>query len=426
MNFKIIKRIIVKINLTFFLLVILSSCSSTNRQESYTPIEEKIVLDNFGFIADSFDVEKGTVEKNETLADIMMAADIDYSLITEIFDKSKPIFDFRKIQPKKKYYIYKNRDSLNSLHAFIYEINKIKFVKVDLMDSISTTIVDRDIEIKERTVSGTINSSLYETLANQNASIVLAGELAEIFAWQIDFYTIQKGDQFFAVYEELIVDDTPVGIGDVLTAKFIHKGNPFNAYLFLQDGRKEYFDEEGKSLQKKFLKAPLKYRRISSGYSGRRLHPILRVYKPHRGIDYAAAVGTPVQAVGDGIVLSVGNKGAAGKMVKIRHNSVYTSAYLHLSGYGKSIRSGVKVKQGQVIGYVGSTGRSTGPHLDFRFWKNGSLVNYLTQKFPSSKAVADSNMNSFFILKDSLQIKLNNIESVAIEVTQARAPKNNP
>jgi murein DD-endopeptidase MepM/ murein hydrolase activator NlpD len=133
-----------------------------------------------------------------------------------------------------------------------------------------------------------------------------------------------------------------------------------------------------------------------------------------------------VQAVGDGIVLSVGNKGAAGKMVKIRHNSVYTSAYLHLSGYGKSIRSGVKVKQGQVIGYVGSTGRSTGPHLDFRFWKNGSLVNYLTQKFPSSKAVADSNMNSFFILKDSLQIKLNNIESVAIEVTQARAPKNNP
>jgi murein DD-endopeptidase MepM/ murein hydrolase activator NlpD len=413
-NFNKLKSLLLKLTLHLFLLIIFSNCSSTNRQESFTPIEEKIVLDNFGFIADSFDVEKGTVEKNETLADIMMASNIDYLLITEIFDKSKPIFDFRRIQPKKNYYLYKNRDSLNSLHAFIYEINKIKFVKVDLTDSISTTIVERDIEIRERTISGTINSSLYETLSDQNASIVLAGELAEIFAWQIDFYTIQKGDQFFAVYEQLLVDNIHVGIGDILTAKFIHKGNPFNAYLFVQDEKKEYFDQEGKSLQKKFLKAPLKYRRISSGYSGRRLHPILRVYKPHRGIDYAAAVGTPVQAVGDGIVLSVGNNGAAGKMVKIRHNSVYTSAYLHLSGYGKSIRSGVKVKQGQVIGYVGSTGRSTGPHLDFRFWKNGTLVNYLTQKFPSSKSVADSNMNSFLTIKDSLKIKLNSIESAAI------------
>ena len=408
------KKIIRQLSFFLLLFFILAKCSGSNQEESFKPVEEKVELDNFGFITDSFDVEKGMVEKNETLADIMMASDIDYLLITEIFDKSKPIFDFRKIQPKKNYYIYKNRDSLNSLHAFIYEINKLKFVKVDLIDSIETTIVEREIDIRERTIFGIINSSLYETLSNQNASIVLAGELAEIFAWQIDFYTIQKGDQFFAVYEELLVDDTPVGIGDVLTAKFIHKGNPFDAYLYVQDDKKEYFDEEGKSLQKKFLKAPLKYRRISSGYSGRRLHPILRVYKPHRGIDYAAAIGTPVQAVGDGIVLSVGSNGPAGKMVKIRHNSVYTSAYLHLSGYGKSIRSGAKVKQGQVIGYVGSTGRSTGPHLDFRFWKNGSLVNYLNQKFPSSKAVADSNMNYFVAIKDSLEVKLNGILGEAI------------
>lgn len=409
MNYLKLIKIIQYLSFSLFLLFFFAKCSGSNQEESLIPLEEKVELDNFGFIADSFDVEKGVVEKNETLADIMMSSDIDYLLITKIFDKSKPTFDFRKIQPKKTYYIYKNSDSLNSLHAFIYEINKLKFVKVNLIDSIETTIVEREVDVRERTISGTISSSLYETLLGQNSSIVLAGELAEIFAWQIDFYTIQKGDQFFAVYEELLVDDTPVGIGDVLTAKFIHKGNPFDAYLYVQDEKKEYFDEEGKSLQKKFLKAPLKYRRISSGYSGRRLHPILRVYKPHRGIDYAAAIGTPVQAVGDGIVLSVGSNGAAGKMVKIRHNSVYTSAYLHLSGYGKSIRSGAKVKQGQVIGYVGSTGRSTGPHLDFRFWKNGSLVNYLNQKFPSSKAVVDSNMNSFFIVKDSLEIKLKDL-----------------
>jgi len=382
-------------------------CSDKNSQDPSSSEKEEISLDQFGFIADSFNIEIGAVKKNETLADIMLGAEIDYNLMTDIFNKSKPIFDFRKIQPNRNYLIYKNKDSLNTLNSFIYEMNKLKYVKVSVEDSITAEIVEREVDIRERSISGTINSSLYETLSNQEASLVLAGELAEIFAWQIDFYTIQKGDQFFAVYEELLIDSNIVGVGEILTAKFIHKDNPFNAYLFVHDDKKEYFDEEGKSLQKKFLKAPLKYRRISSGYSGRRLHPILRVYRPHRGIDYAAAIGTPVQAVGDGIVLSVGRNGAAGKMVKVRHNSVYTSAYLHLSRYGKSIKRGAKVKQGQVIGYVGSTGRSTGPHLDFRFWKNGSLVNYLRQKFPASKAVADSNISEFMVVKDSLDVKLN-------------------
>ena len=410
-------------SIIILLSVFIISCS--DEEQKVIPQVEKIDYDKFGFIRDSFNVVKGKIKKNETLADILIGSGIgiDYNLITDIYNKAKPKFDFRKIRPNKNFYVYTTNDSLAKFHAFVYEIDKIKYINVELKDSLYVSINHREIVTKEKSISGTINSSLYETLSELNSSIVLAGELADVFAWQIDFYTIQKGDQFFAVYEELFVDDKSVGIGDILAARFIHKNNNYNAFLYEQNGQNEYFDEEGKSLQKEFLKAPLKYRRISSHYSGRRLHPILRVYKPHRGIDYAAAVGTPVQSVGDGIVTKVGRNGAAGKMVKIRHNSVYSSAYLHLSGYGKNIKSGIKVKQGQIIGFVGSTGRSTGPHLDFRFWKNGSLVNYLNQKFPSSKSVVDSNMTEFSSLKDSLNIRLNSFVALINDSIQVRVPK---
>lgn len=390
----------------FSLLII--SCNQNTHEQDNTHFEQ-VIYDQYGIEADSFKVEYKTIKKNETLADILSPFNVDYNLITKIYNETKSIFDFRKIQPNKSYAVYLNNDSSTSLHAFVYEISKVKYIRVQLLDSLVIELKTREIELREKSISGTINSSLYQTLIDANSSIVLAGELAEVFAWQIDFYTIQKGDKFYAVYNEKYVNNEAVGIGDILVAKFIHKNNEFNAYLFTQNDKKEYFDEEGNSLQKEFLKAPVKYSRISSYYSGRRLHPILRVYRPHRGIDYAAAIGTSVQAVGDGIVIKVGRNGAAGRMVKIKHNSVYSSAYLHLSRYGKGIKRGVKVKQGQVVGYVGSSGRSTGPHLDFRFWKNGSLVNYLSQKFPSSKSVADSNMLRFRVIRDSLATDIKHI-----------------
>jgi murein DD-endopeptidase MepM/ murein hydrolase activator NlpD len=391
------------IPLLSIIILFISSCS----KEKITPVDLPTPdYDKFGFIRDSLEVISGKIKKNETLADILFETGIGYNTITKIYNDAKPLFDFKKIRPGRNYKIYKTADTLSSLHAFVYEINKIEYLKIVLKDSLDISLIKREVITKERIISGIINSSLYQTLQEQQASMVLAGDLAEVFAWQIDFYTIQKGDKFFAIYEELYADDKLVGVGEIIAAKFVHKNNPYFAYRFSQNDKIEYFDEEGKSLQKKFLKAPLKYNRISSHYSGSRLHPIYRVYRPHRGIDYAAAAGTSVQAVGDGIVIKVGRNGDAGKMVKLRHNSVYTSAYLHLSGYGKGIKSGAKVKQGDVIGYVGSTGASTGPHLDFRFWKNGSLVNYLTQKFPASKSVADSNFQQFNSLKDSLHYNL--------------------
>lgn len=394
---------------SIIIIVFFVNCSETKEQVE-KPQETKLNLDSFGFNVDSVDVLSRNIKKNETLADLLLEAKINYILVDKVYKTAKPTFDFKKIKPGRILSIYTSKDSLHSFVGLAYEIDKFSYLKIINTDSLDVQVINREIIKKERSFKGTITSSLYETLSDSNSSIVLAGELADVFAWQIDFYTIQKGDRFSVLYDELYVDNKPVGVGDIITAKFIHKNNSYYAFKFNQENKIEYFDEDGKSLQKQFLKAPLKYKRISSNYSRRRLHPILRVYRPHLGIDYAAAIGTPVQAVGDGIVIKVGRNGAAGRMVKIRHNSTYTSAYLHLSGYAKGIRRNVRVKQGQIIGYVGSSGRSTGPHLDFRFWKRGSLVNYLTQKFPSSKSVADSNMQRFITIRDSLKSILDTLD----------------
>ncbi len=392
---------------TILLLLFLSN-SCTTQKKIIPKINEpaKVVYDVFGFVKDSLQVKKGIVKKNETLADILLPLGLTYQQITDLFTAAKPVFDFRYIRPNQNYFAYLNNDSTNSLNTFIYEIDKINYVKVHFTDSLEISKLRKNVTIKERTISGTIENSMYQTLIDENASPALAVELADVFAWQIDFYTIQKGDKFFADYNEKYVGDEFVGIGKILTAEFIHLGNSYKAFLFNQDSKDEYFDEEGKSLQKEFLKAPLKYRRISSRFSYHRLHPIFRVYRPHLGIDYAAAIGTPVQAVGDGIVIYKKRNGGAGRFVKIRHNSVYTSGYMHLSKYGKGIKVGAKVKQGQIIGYVGQSGHATGPHLDFRFYKNGRPVNYLTQKFPSSKSVSKENLPKFFEVRDSLLKKL--------------------
>jgi len=395
--------------LSLVFLLLLTGCSKKVKVNQKPTEIKKISYDVFGFVKDSLTLKIGKVKKNETLADILIQFGLSYQLITEVFNKTKPTFDFRNIRPNKNYFTYLNSDSTNSLNTFIYEIDKINYVKVSFTDSIAVSRNKKDVIVTEKSITGTINSSLYQTLAEANASPLVANKLAEVFAWQIDFYTIQKGDRFFAVYIEKYIDDELVDIGDVLVAKFIHKNNEFNAYLFYQDKKNEYFDEEGQSLQKEFLKAPLKFKRISSKFSRRRLHPIFRTYRPHLGIDYAATIGTPVQSVGDGIVIYKQRNGGAGRYVKVRHNSVYTSGYMHLSKYGHGIKVGTKVKQGQIIGYVGQSGHATGPHLDFRFWKNGTPVNYMTQKFPSSKSVVKEKLNEFYKIRDELSIKLNKV-----------------
>ena len=258
-------------------------------------------------------------------------------------------------------------------------------------------------------MSGVIETSLWETMLDAGAMPELIHSLSEVFAWQVDFYRIQKGDKFKVIYEQINVKDKPAGIGKILGAYFNHFGKDYYAIFFDQGSGISYFDENGQSLQKQFLRAPLRYKRISSKYTRRRYHPVEKRYKAHLGTDYAAAPGTPIRTVGDGIVEEARYNKYNGRYVKIRHNSVYSTQYLHMSGFARGIKEGARVTQGQTIGYVGSTGLATGPHLCFRFWKNGEQVDALKVELPPSEPVKEEYQDSFNNIKKVMIQKLDDV-----------------
>ncbi|MBU1677894.1 MAG: peptidoglycan DD-metalloendopeptidase family protein [Bacteroidetes bacterium] len=323
--------------------------------------------------------------------------------------------DVRKIQPGKNYSAFFENDSVYKLKYFLYEKDPVNYILVSMDDTIKVTIGEKKVETKERRVSGVINSSLYTTLKDLAVSDKLALSLSEVFAWQIDFYRIQKGDTFKVIFEEEFIDGKFIGIGKITSADFVHWGEKYYAFYFEQDGDGEYFDEEGKSLRKAFLKTPVKFSRISSGFSNRRFHPVLKTYKAHLGTDFAAPTGTPIFSVGDGVVIEAGYKGNNGNHVKIRHNGTYTTQYLHMSKIKTGIRSGVKIKQGQVIGFVGQTGLATEPHVCFRFWKNRNQVNHRKEKFPASHPVKSANMENYLNTMNHLR---NLLSFISIEKTE--------
>ena len=253
----------------------------------------------------------------------------------------------------------------------------------------------------------TVKSSLYETLQSQNIDPEIAMKLSEIYAWQIDFFRIQPNDSFKVYYEQTFVENKPVGVGKIQAAYFYHNKEDFYAFRFEKDDNVNYYDENGKSLRKTFLKVPLRFSRISSRYSSSRYHPILHRVKAHLGTDYAAPRGTPIMSVGDGVIIAVAYTSGNGNYVKIKHNSVYTTQYLHMSKFAKGIHKGVYVKQGEIIGYVGSTGLATGPHVCFRFWKNGKQVDPLREKMPASEPIASKYKSEYEQVKDKLMQRLN-------------------
>ncbi len=384
-------------------------CSDSN---SKIPPEQtqEFQLNSFGFYSDSLDHQTYSVEKNETLSDILFDLGISNNDIIKIIDKSKKVLNVKKIVAGNLYHAYTNSDSLITLVYFVYEKSPRHFVVFDLKDSINIYESEKEILVKEEQKSAVIDQSLYVSLMESDASPELAIKLSQIFAWQIDFYHLQKGDNFKVIYEELFIDDKFFAIGQIKAAYFFHNGKEFYAIPFTQDSVFQYFDENGNSLRKAFLKAPLEFGRISSRYSKSRLHPVLKTHRPHLGVDYAAPVGTPVRTTGDGIITEAGYNKGSGKFIKIKHNSVYTTMYLHLSKYASGIKKGARVKQGQVIGYVGSTGLSTGPHLDYRFFVNGSPVDPLKVELPPSHPVKQELRASYEIQRDSLMNLLNKVE----------------
>jgi murein DD-endopeptidase MepM/ murein hydrolase activator NlpD len=253
----------------------------------------------------------------------------------------------------------------------------------------------KPIEKRTQFVKGTVNSSLYVDLQKRGADPVLAIELSEIYAWTIDFYRIQKGDAFEILYTENFVEGQSIGVDRILSCTFTHYDKPIKAYFFEEEGEKGYFDEKGNNLKRAFLKAPVKFSRISSGYTMKRFHPVQKRFKAHLGTDYAAPTGTPIVAVGDGVISEAKYKPNNGNYVKMRHNSIYETQYLHMSKIKAGIKPGTRVHQGDVIGYVGSTGLATGPHVCFRFWKNGKQVDHRRLELPSAQPIAENLMAKF-------------------------------
>lgn len=363
----------------------------------------------FGIPEDSFHIEQGRVKYNETLALLLRSHEMPAEKVYQVAVSFSEVFDTRKFKRGNHYYLFFSKDSLRTMDYFVYEIDPVNYVRVNLRDSIYAERGEKEVTSVRKTAAGTINSSLWSTMVGNNQNPELALELSEIYAWTINFFRINKGDEYKVIYDEQFIDTVSIGIGKIHAACIRHMGDGYYALAFSQSENNDYFDEEGNSLRRTFLKAPLRYSRISSGYSYSRFHPILKVRRPHRGVDYAAATGTPVQSIGDGVISRKGYTKGAGYYIKVRHNSVYTSGYNHLSKYQRGMEVGKKVKQGDIIGYVGSTGYSTGPHLDFRVWKNGYPINPLNLEAPPVEPISEENLDTFRIVKSTYLTALDSL-----------------
>jgi murein DD-endopeptidase MepM/ murein hydrolase activator NlpD len=357
----------------------------------------------YGISLDSCNMETGVIGRNETLADLLLKYEISMNQIYQISLLPDSLLDERRMKRGNRYAFFTplDTDSMAEVSYFVYEKDAQQYVTVGIApDSVWAQNSSKPVVTRWQVASGTIETSLWESMLDQGVNPMLAIELSEIFAWSIDFFGIQRGDRYKVIYQESYVDSQSIGISKISGAWFYHNQVEFWAIPFIQDGERSYFDEKGNSLEKAFLKAPLRYSRISSGFSNSRYHPVLKIRRPHHGVDYAAPAGTPVHTVGDGRVTAVGyQKNGGGNYVKIKHNSVYSTTYMHLSRFGKGIRQGVYVKQGDVIGYVGSTGLATGPHLDFRFYRNGSAVNPLRVEAPPVEPVKQDNIAAFSVVR---------------------------
>ena len=399
--------ILIVISLLFILTNLNNSKSKLLDNEPQIEITDPVY--EYGILVDSFNLIHGVVKNGQTLGEILYANHINHQKIAEIVLKSKEIFDVRRVNPGKKYLVINSKDSIEKACYFIYEESQTTYIVVDMIDEIDVYKGEKEIITKLKKSTGQITSSLSETVENLGVSPRVSIQLSEIYAWTIDFFKIQKGDAFTVYYENNYIDGEYIGIGNILAAEFIHKDKSFYAFYYKANKNfGEYFDEEGRTLRKAFLKAPLDFYRISSRYSKNRKHPVTGKWKGHFGTDYAAPRGTPIMSTANGTVQVAGRTRNNGNYVKIRHNGTYTTQYLHMSKIKPGIRKGVYVKQGETIGYVGSTGLATGPHVCYRFWKNGKQVDPYMQKLPPGDPIQESNKKEYFTVKDSLMNILNN------------------
>ena len=393
-----------------FLFLILYNIFNTESSVFNINKAEVIKVPNieYGIMTDSFNIHRGLIKENQALGEVFYLHHIDHSEISKIVQKSKGVFDFRKALPGKKYIVLCSQDSNEVAQYLIYEESISSYIIFDIRDQINVYRGQKEITIINRVASGKITTSLWNALIDNGMSPALVMELEAIYAWSIDFFKIQNGDEFKVYFEEKYINEEKIGIGRILAAEFIHKGVSLYAFYFEeQDNYGDYFDEKGNTLRKAFLSAPLKFSRISSKFSNRRKHPVTGKWKGHFGTDYAAPKGTPIMSTADGTIIRASYTKNNGNYVKVRHNKIYTTQYLHMSKIKKGISKGVFVKQGSVIGYVGSTGLATGPHVCYRFWKNNKQVDPYRQNLPPGDPISSKNKKEYMVVKDSLMNIIN-------------------
>lgn len=380
-----------------FCLLLLAACAPSSETPAPPPEVAAVQLPEpppppFGLDFSQFEHALHTISNGEFFGGILGSHAIPQATIHAAVVAAEGVFDLRQLRTGRILHMLFSKDS-GDLAAMVYEKSPRDYVRFDFREEVVVSEHDHPIEMREGTTFGSIQNSLYVALEETGASPELSMTMANIYAWTVDFYRVQKGDGFKVIYQEEWAMDKRVGSGDIQACMFFHRGRWIEAFRWEKEGKVDYYDWEGESLRKAFLKAPLKYSRISSHFTKKRFHPVLKRYKAHLGTDYAAPQGTPILAVGDGEVIKSEYKGGNGNYVKIRHNGTYTTQYLHMSK--RAAKVGDKVQQGDVIGYVGATGLATGPHVCFRFWKNGQQVDHLQEDFPTADPLAPEQLEAF-------------------------------
>lgn len=371
--------------------------------EAHAELTSQVVEESlyFGFHPDSFSVFEGEISPNEFLSSLLLPHKVPYGDIAKLEKAVSEVYSVRQLRSGRNYAVL-NRDTSDGADYFIYHPNPYNYVVYSLKDSLYASVESHPVDTVIKTGAGVINHSLWMAMSEASMDKSLISKMEDAFAWVIDFYHIQEGDKFKLFYEEKQIDGEAVGIGRLLGANFIDKSGDNYAIYFENDTYSGYYDLEGRPMKRAFLRAPVKYSRISSRYNPRRLHPVLRRLRPHLGTDYAAPHGTEIYSVADGVVSKAGYTGGNGNYVKIRHDNTYETQYLHMSRFAKGIRSGTRVKQGQTIGYVGSTGLATGPHVCFRFWKNGVQVDHLKENLPPPEPMSESGLREYYVHRDGI------------------------
>ncbi|MFX0556282.1 peptidoglycan DD-metalloendopeptidase family protein [Maribacter sp. CXY002] len=380
-----------------FALTVTFSCKDKNQVEVNNSLVEiaevkKPIKKHFGFNLDEFNVQLDTVKYGDSFGELMLKNNVDYPKIAKISEDFKDTFDVRKIRVGKPYSILKSKDTTEKAQVFIYENDPINYTVVDLRDSVTAYRSKKKVRYVEREASGEIETSLSEAILDQGIDYNVTNNLSEIYAWTIDFFRLQKGDKFKVIYKEKYINDTVyAGAEPIEAAYFEHNGRPIYAFAYENDSLNnivDYFDDEANNLRRTFLRAPVQFSRISSRYNLKRR---IRYYgyklRPHKGTDYAAPIGTPILATADGTVIESTRRGGNGKYVKIRHNATYATQYLHMKA--QKVKKGEFVRQGDVIGWIGMTGNTGGPHVCYRFWRNGKQVDPLKEDLPQAEPLAE-------------------------------------